>query len=656
MSATLPRPELIRNAAIAVLKAGLSAIPTDPKTKQPVQSWKAYQSQRMNPRHAMQQGHNWRAIGIVTGAVSGNLECIDFDHKARLYPQWKALVDAECPGLVDRLTKQRTQSGGLHVVYRCPGATIPGNTKLARDKIEVPGPGEHDHEGKPYKAEEDGGKWFIHPCLVETRGTGGQFLADPSPGYELTNGSWEEIAVVTPEQREIMIRAARALDMDVTAQADEPKPSPGKVEFEYIAGDRPGDWYNEHGPSFLSILEPHGWTDTGISKDEFQHVRRPGKTRGWSASVVGGNVLKVFSTNAAPFEEGRAYSRFQVYALLEHGGDFSAAARAVRKMMPEGNDTNDTSKKRCHAQGSSNHAAPDSYDTNDAPQECISEKCDALPPPPLHVFHPEVAHLIKEVAQAKSAPVEAAIAPLLSVIAAMIGRRLGLRVKIGWIEFANLYIALIALSGSGKSPVTSFFFRIIRKLEKQFQKEFEAAIQQYELDLLQWQKDSKRKDVTPCPKPVRPKREDILVDDWTVESLTDTLSGNPWGILAYRDELAGLLLELDKYSNGSGGGTKNRLMSAYDCGPWKTSRINQSRVSYVPAACISLYGTIQPVQAKEIFTGLDEATGFLSRFLMINAAIKSPAYFSEKSESLEAIHTIERLIGGLYKIRKRKEQ
>lgn len=282
------------------------------------------------------------------------------------------------------------------------------------------------------------------------------------------------------------------------------------------------------------------------------------------------------------------------------------------------------------------------------------EQCNSLPPAPLHCFHPRIAQLLQEVAAAKSAPIEAAIAPLLAVIAAMIGRAMGLRIKDGWIEFANLYLALVALSGSGKSPVTSFFFRAIRKLERQFQSRFETALKRYELDLMQWQKDSKKKDANPAPKPAIPKREDILVDDWTVESLTETLAGNPWGILAYRDELAGLMLELDKYSNGSGGGTKNRLMSAYDCGPWKTSRVNLNRVSYVPAACISIYGTIQPAQAKEIFTCIDEATGFLSRFLMINATIKSPAYFSEKTESVEAIHTMETLVNGLYDLRKKK--
>jgi hypothetical protein len=68
------------------------------------------------------------------------------------------------------------------------------------------------------------------------------------------------------------------------------------------------------------------------------YLARPGKTdEGWSASLghVAPGVLFVFSTNAAPFEgprgdkPGTGYSPFAIYALLEHRGDFKAAARTL---------------------------------------------------------------------------------------------------------------------------------------------------------------------------------------------------------------------------------------------------------------------------------------------------------------------------------------
>ncbi|WP_337746495.1 AAA family ATPase [Victivallis vadensis] len=41
------------------------------------------------------------------------------------------------------------------------------------------------------------------------------------------------------------------------------------------------------------------------------------------------NVFYVFSSNAAPFEANKAYSAFNVYAMLEHGGDFTQAAKTL---------------------------------------------------------------------------------------------------------------------------------------------------------------------------------------------------------------------------------------------------------------------------------------------------------------------------------------
>jgi putative DNA primase/helicase len=64
--------------------------------------------------------------------------------------------------------------------------------------------------------------------------------------------------------------------------------------------------------------------------------RRPGKggrgcsaTTGYCRGKDGTDLLYVFSSNAHPFEPGRAYGRFAAYALLEHGGDYGAAAKAL---------------------------------------------------------------------------------------------------------------------------------------------------------------------------------------------------------------------------------------------------------------------------------------------------------------------------------------
>lgn len=100
-------------------------------------------------------------------------------------------------------------------------------------------------------------------------------------------------------------------------------------------GDRPGDEYNRRG-DWSGLLERHGWKVDHTSGDVTRWTR-PGKGHGVSATTGkcktdgGGDLLYVFSSNAAPFEADTAYSKFAAYALLEHGGDFEKAASDLRR-------------------------------------------------------------------------------------------------------------------------------------------------------------------------------------------------------------------------------------------------------------------------------------------------------------------------------------
>jgi hypothetical protein len=69
-----------------------------------------------------------------------------------------------------------------------------------------------------------------------------------------------------------------------------------------------------------------------------RYWRRPGKQRGsWSATTGfcrasdGCDLLHVFSANAFPFESHCSYSKFRVYTLLRHQGDYRAAARELSR-------------------------------------------------------------------------------------------------------------------------------------------------------------------------------------------------------------------------------------------------------------------------------------------------------------------------------------
>jgi len=98
-----------------------------------------------------------------------------------------------------------------------------------------------------------------------------------------------------------------------------------------VEGDRPGDLLAAS-LSWRQILEPCGWVWVR-SHDAIEYWRRPGKDEGISATTNGRGTdrLHVFSSSAEPFEADESYSKFGAFTLLEHAGDFAAAARALRK-------------------------------------------------------------------------------------------------------------------------------------------------------------------------------------------------------------------------------------------------------------------------------------------------------------------------------------
>jgi hypothetical protein len=315
----------IKEISLGYLQAGLCVLPANVQLKfAALSGWKQYQ-QRLPYDSELQSwfsGSN-NGICIVAGKVSGNLEMIDFDLQAQAYQRWYDLVQSQSPGLIDKLVIERSQSGGLHVIYRCE-TEICGNMKLAQQKVTVPSEAEAEVCGKNYKPRKDkDGDWFILLTLIETRGEGGLFLCAPSAGYELIQGEFTAIPVLTSGERDILLEAAWSLNEFIPEPTPEPVPEP--VTTLTNSGLRPGDDYNARG-DVKALLQSHGWTCVKAGENEYW--RRPGKTLGWSATLKN-RVFYVWSTNANPFEAEKPYSPFSVYTLLEHNGDFGQAARAL---------------------------------------------------------------------------------------------------------------------------------------------------------------------------------------------------------------------------------------------------------------------------------------------------------------------------------------
>jgi len=97
-------------------------------------------------------------------------------------------------------------------------------------------------------------------------------------------------------------------------------------------GDSIADWCTAT-HTWADVLDPHGWTlVAGDGDSDGSKWRHPTSTSSEPASIKHG-CLFVYSPNTGfdvtGAEDPHGYTRFRAYAVLDHGGDLSAAARAA---------------------------------------------------------------------------------------------------------------------------------------------------------------------------------------------------------------------------------------------------------------------------------------------------------------------------------------
>jgi hypothetical protein len=259
-------------------------------------------------------------IALICGRVSGGRFVLDFEF-LDFFEEWAILVDFQAPGLAARLpivrTPGRDEAGGRHVHARC--STVPvRSAKLARfTRAEA-----EKRTGDPGKitgveVKGEGGYVLVPGCPAECHSTGRLYEHVSGPPVE-------DAPDLTANEVDILFSSACALERGDKAAADRTPATAGDQI------DRPGDDFNQRA-SWDDVL-PAGWKKVRVNGDVI-YLCRPGKYMGVSATIGyckserAGPKLYVFSTNAEPFEAERSYCKFEAYALLQHGGDFKAAAR-----------------------------------------------------------------------------------------------------------------------------------------------------------------------------------------------------------------------------------------------------------------------------------------------------------------------------------------
>lgn len=247
----------------------------------------------LNPDHG---------VGIATGVASG-LVAIDIDaYKPGASEAWDDLVAAH--GGVPDTIEQITGGGGRHLLFAHP-----------------------DDDGPPISNAS-----HAMPYGVDVRGEGGFIVAAPTVHpdtgqryvWEVEHDPFDGL-VPAPMPAWLVTLLRTPLPAQVARAERKP----------YVGGDSIVDRFAaDH--TWPELLEARGWT---FHSARLGHElwTRPGKEvrAGASASLYygGSDVLKVFTSSAAPLEQLRTYSRFGLWAAYEHAGDHTAAASAYRRQI-----------------------------------------------------------------------------------------------------------------------------------------------------------------------------------------------------------------------------------------------------------------------------------------------------------------------------------
>lgn len=268
----------------------------------------------------------------------------------------------------------------------------------------------------------------------------------------------------------------------------------------------------------------------------------------------------------------------------------------------------------------------DSDDTNGNENATAVTVAEPWQPFPFEILPKALRDLIAEGAAAMDCDPSMIALPAIASCAGALGTVRAIQLKRGWPEYPILWPAIVAPSGTLKSPSMDYALRPLRKAQalrfrehKAVTEAFERDYQRYEADLNQWKRANSEKRGTQPEKPQAPACVRYVVSDATVEALAPILEANPRGVLAARDELGGWLGAFDQYKGKGKGGAGSDVanwLELHRAGPVTVDRKTGVRLIHIPRAAVSVCGTIQPGTLRRALTPEFFECGLAARLLL----------------------------------------
>lgn len=195
-----------------------------------------------------------------------------------------------------------------------------------------------------------------------------------------------------------------------------------------------------------------------------------------------------------------------------------------------------------------------------------------------------------------------------------------------WTESARLWFAVVGDPSAKKSPAISKAVRHVKRIDRHLAEENAKAYSDWKWQHDSW-KDAKKADKSGAgPEPEQPGVQRLIVEDVTVEALTEVLKANPRGVLTLKDELTGWFASMDAYKSGAKGASMDRAhwLEAYNGGPRSIDRVTRGNI-YVPNWSTCIIGGVQPDMIRRVASSMGN-DGLLQRFMVL---VARPAVLDE---------------------------
>ena len=280
---------------------------------------------------------------------------------------------------------------------------------------------------------------------------------------------------------------------------------------------------------------------------------------------------------------------------------------------------------------------------------------------------------VTDIAERMQCPPDFPAVGAMVALSSVIGRKTCIRPKKfdDWQVIPNLWGAIVGRPGVMKSPALSEVMKPLDRLSSKARELHSALLRNHEIQsklecmagktveeqaqklVKQGKKDEAEQlliAATDATDVVSPVLRRYKVTDASVEALGEILIENPFGTLAYRDELNGLLRSLDKEGQE---GARAFYLQGYDGNQSYTfDRITRGRDLEIPAVCIAMLGGIQPGKLQayihDAVRGGAGDDGLLQRFGLlvwpdINGEWRNVDRWPDTPARTDAFETFQRL-------------